>query len=214
MIIKSSCFRKMLYLICNSPTVANEQFSLSMTFQLCMSLLIPCITISNLSGQVSLHKLLSSHHTVPPEVLDFNLTELSGTNDRCLGTLILKEVGSTVELPVYVKANPCPDTFQWLHNNSRLSNGTEYSFSNPCDDSSASSPFLYTLTINNLTSETSGNYSANFSNSAGNDSSPTVYIAVPGTCIKMIVAIIQFWITCIHRKITTACSMHTLVSIL
>ena len=92
----------------------------------------------------------------------------------------MKEVGSTLELPVYVKANPCPDTFQWLYNNSRLSNGTEYSFSDPCDDSSASSPFLYTLTITNLTSGTSGSYSANFLNSAGGGSSPTVYISVPG----------------------------------
>ena len=151
--------------------MANEQFSSSMTFQLCMSLLIPCITISNLSGQVPLYKLLSSHHTVPPEVLDFNLTELSASDDRCLGAVIVK---------VVVKANPCPGTFQWLLNNSRLSNGTEYSFNNPCDDSSASSPFLYTLTINDLTSGTSGYYSANFSNSAGDGSSPTVYISVPG----------------------------------
>ena len=90
-----------------------------------------------------------------------------------------------VVLSVYVAADPCPNIPVWSFSGAVITAGDSYSFSNPCTDLSASSPFLYTLTVNNLTSETSGEYSANFSNLAGQTTLPKTYITIPGMCVCM-----------------------------
>ena len=127
--------------------------------------------------------------TEAPQVLPFNLIQLSATNDRRVGTLLVREVESMVELSVYVEADPCPNSPIWTFNGTIVSDGNNYSFNNPCDDLSAPSPFLYTLTVNSLTSETSGEYSANFSNLAGQNTLPKTYITIPGVCVYVCVGL-------------------------
>ena len=94
-----------------------------------------------------------------------------------------------VVLSVYAEADPCPNTPIWTFDGTVITTGDSYTFNNPCTDLSASSPFLYTLTVNNLTSETSGEYSANFSNLAGQITLPKTYITIPGVCVYVCVGL-------------------------
>ncbi len=123
------------------------------------------------------------HYTAAPIALDFNETELPGAErDRKLGTLFVDGFGSVVTVPVTVEADPCPSV-QWSFKGSNIANGDNYTITNPCV-ANAESPFTFMLTVTNLTSETSGAYSANFSNLAGNGMLPDLYITLEGRCLR------------------------------
>ena len=146
---------------------------------------VHCV-LTPLSLSVTIVRLtpLSLSITEAPVVVPFNLTQLDATNDRRVGALLVRDFGSMVVLSVYVEADPCPDAPIWTFKGDVISNANGYALNNPCtEDLSASSPFLYTLTINNMTSETSGAYSANFSNLAGLATLPQTYITIPGMCV-------------------------------
>ncbi len=122
-----------------------------------------------------------SHYTVPPTALAFNETAIAeAVRDRQVGTLFMGDFGTMVTVPVYVEADPCPSV-QWSFKDSNIANGDQYTITNPCSDVNAVSPFTFMLTVTNLTIETSGNYSAIFTNLAGSSILPDLYITIPGT---------------------------------
>ncbi len=120
------------------------------------------------------------HYTVAPIALAFNETVIGAVRDRQVGTLFMCGFGTIVTVPVSVEADPCPSV-QWSFKDSNIVNGDRYTITNPCSDVNAESPFTFMLTVTNLTFETSGFYSAIFSNLAGSGILPDVYITLEGT---------------------------------
>ena len=119
-------------------------------------------------------------------MLPYNYTNLNAFDDRDLGALIVMNYGSTVRMSVDVVADPCPDVV-WTFNGAALgpSNDT-IMYNNPCKAvGGISHIWMYTLNVV-LTSETSGQYSAIFTNIAGTTSLPEAYITVPGMLIKSV----------------------------
>lgn len=106
-----------------------------------------------------------------------NLTRLGALEDQDVGILIIKSINSTVNFFVDVVADPCPNVV-WSLNGTALGpiNNT-FSYNNPCVGGSS---FIWTFTLNViLTSETSGQYMANFTNCNGTTSLPRTYITIP-----------------------------------
>ena len=128
---------------------------------------------------------ISLFHTVPPIALAFNETVIGAVRDRQVGTLFMGDFGTEVAVPVSVEADPCPSV-QWSFKDSNIASGDQYTITNPCSDVNAASPFTFMLTVTNLTIETSGNYSATFTNLAGSGVLPDLYITVPGTIVYTI----------------------------
>ena len=98
---------------------------------------------------------------------------------------------NTVNFSVDVVADPCPDVV-WTFNGIKLgpSNNT-FSYNNPCihmEGDSRISIWTYSLNVM-LTLQTSGQYSANFTNIAGTTLLPMAYFTVPGMIIKPIFVI-------------------------
>ncbi len=114
-----------------------------------------------------------------PTALAFNETAIGAVRDREVGTLFVRDFGTMVRVPVSVDADPCP-TVQWYFKDTLIANGPDYTISNPCTNTSALSPFVFMLTVTNLTEERSGSYSATFENTGGNGTSPPLYITLPG----------------------------------
>ena len=115
---------------------------------------------------------------VSPRPIPFNLTAIGGVRDRQVGTLFVRDFGSEVTVSIEVEADPCPSV-QWSFGDSTISNGDDYTISNPCTGPGGS-PFTYSLTVRNLTNASSGAYSAMFTNLAGSASLPPLYITIPG----------------------------------
>ena len=123
------------------------------------------------------------HYTVAPIALAFNETAIAGAvRDRQVGTLIMGDFGTMVTVPVSVEADPCPSV-QWSFKDSNITNGDKYTITDPCSDVNVESPFTFMLTVTNLTIETSGSYSATFTNLAGSGVLPDLYITIPGIII-------------------------------
>ena len=122
------------------------------------------------------------HYTVSPTALAFNETAIGAVRDRQVGTLFMGDFGTMVTVPVSVEADPCPSV-QWSFKDSNIASGDQYTITNPCSDVNAESPFTFMLTVTNLTIETSGNYSAIFTNLAGSGVLPDLYITIPGIII-------------------------------
>ena len=120
------------------------------------------------------------HYTVAPTALAFNETAIGAVRDRQVGALIMGDFGTMVTVPVSVEADPCPSV-QWSFKGSNIVNGDQYTITNSCSDVNAVSPYTFMLTVTNLTNETSGVYSATFTNLAGSGVLPDLYITVPGT---------------------------------
>ena len=119
------------------------------------------------------------------EVVPYNFTALDAFDDRDLGALIVLENGTMVNFWVDVMADPCP-TIIWFFNGTQLgpSNAT-FTYDDPCSNAvEGSSPnWRYNLAVM-LTDETSGSYTATFTNIAGTVTLPTpAYFTLPGTCI-------------------------------
>ena len=114
--------------------------------------------------------------------MNYNLTELNAFDDRDLGALIVQENGTTVNFFVDIVADPCPDVM-WFFNGTQLgpSNAT-FTYNNACAAGDARSPnWRFTLTVAPLTAETSGSYTASFSNIAGTTQLQTpAYFTIPG----------------------------------
>ena len=100
--------------------------------------------------------------------------------DRLVGTLIVQpEDTANFAVMVTVTSDPCP-TVQWSFEDTDISNGDMYQVDDPCAVEAAQSPYTYTLTITNLNSTTSGQYSAVFSHLGGSTTLPRLYVTVPG----------------------------------
>ena len=92
----------------------------------------------------------------------------------------MKNGGSTLTFSVDVVADPCPDIV-WFLNRTRLGPSNEtFTYNNACAEAGASSPnWTFTLSVL-LTAATSGSYTANLTNIAGNISLPKAYFTLPG----------------------------------
>ena len=121
---------------------------------------------------------------VQPEVVPYNFTELGAFDDRDLGALIVQNNATIVNFFVDVRADPCPN-INWFFNGTQFGPSDEtFMYSNPCIAADARSPnWRFTLTVPLLTEDTSGSYTASFTNIAGTTKLPTpVYFTIPGRC--------------------------------
>ena len=124
---------------------------------------------------------VNNPHVVKPQVKRYNYSELHVFDDRNLGTLIIINSSSTVSWSVDVIADPCPRVV-WNFNGTILSpNDSNISYNNPCLEGTSASLNIWTYTLNVvLTSDTSGHYSADFTNVAGTTFLPRTYFTIPG----------------------------------
>ena len=117
---------------------------------------------------------------VQPVVEPFNFTALDAFNDRePIGLLIVRENGSVANFYVDLVADPCP-TVQWSFNGTMLgpTNDT-FSYNDPCAEPGATSPnWRFTLDVA-LSENTSGSFSAVFTNIAGSVNLPPAYFTIP-----------------------------------
>ncbi|XP_064396883.1 hemicentin-1-like [Halichondria panicea] len=150
-------------------TIANPQVSHSGVYQ--------CF-VSNTVSEDNAAWLLEARAPAAPTALAFDETVIGAVRDRQVGTLFMGDFGTMVTVPVSVEADPCPSV-QWSFKGSNIANGDQYTITNPCSDVNAVSPYTFMLTVTNLTNETSGAYSAIFSNLAGSRVLPDLYITVP-----------------------------------
>ena len=99
--------------------------------------------------------------TVRPSIMPLTATS-DVVADRMLGSVIVEPVGTLDRMiTAVVTSDPCP-TVVWEFNGSSITiNNTEFMVSDPCGGENLS-PYMFTLTIANLTEETSGEYSAVF----------------------------------------------------
>ena len=116
---------------------------------------------------------------VSPIVKPLNLTELGALEDQDVGVLIVENTNSTVTFFVDIEADPCPIVVWSLNGIGLEPINDTISYDNPCIESDGSN-FIWTFTLNVvLTSETSGQYMANFTNCIGTTSLPRTYITIP-----------------------------------
>ena len=99
--------------------------------------------------------------------------------DRYEGVLLVGELNVDVGVIAMVESDPCP-TVQWRFNGNDIASGDIYMISDPCTDPNSTSPYECTLTIVNLTSATSGIYSAVFTHFSGSTILSDFFITVPG----------------------------------
>ena len=103
--------------------------------------------------------------------------------DRNDGTLIVANPLSEVIVNVSLIAEPCPGVI-WSLNGSTIFNNTRYTISDPCGVGAQTFFFTFTLAIARISLNTSGQYSAVFTNAAGSTSLPSLIVAVPGKFSK------------------------------
>lgn len=126
---------------------------------------------------VYVHLIISP--TAPPIIAPLNTTNPTAISDRHDGTVIIADRGSDVVVQVLVSSDrACPEAV-WAYNGLELSNTSNYLVSNPCDILKTS--YVFTLTIFDITSEKSGKYSAEFSNTGGVSVLPSLLVTVPST---------------------------------
>ena len=117
--------------------------------------------------------------TVLPQIQPYNLTALNAFDDRDLGVLIVKSSGSTLTFSVDVVADPCPDIV-WFFNASRLGSSNEtFTYNNACAEAGTAPNWKFSLCVI-LMAATSGSYTANLTNIAGNTILSNVYFTLPG----------------------------------
>lgn len=99
--------------------------------------------------------------------------------DRQIGNLIVGNP-QTVNLNItaVLMSDSCPSV-QWAIDGIIIINGTNYTVTDSCWSSSITSSYTFTLTIANLTIETSGIYSAVFSYFTAS-ASLRVFVTIPG----------------------------------
>ena len=118
---------------------------------------------------------------VAPMVRPLTESTAGAVMDRYEGVLLVGELNAPdVRVVAMVESDPCP-TVQWSFNGNDIANGDIYMISNPCTDPNSASPYEFTLTIANLTSATSGRYSAVFEHSFHDSTTlPDFLVTVPG----------------------------------
>ena len=99
--------------------------------------------------------------------------------DRYEGILLVGELNADVRVVALVESDPCP-TVQWRFNGIDIASFINFMISDPCTDPNPVFPYEFTLTIVNLTSATSGRYSAVFTHFNGSTSLPDFLVTVPG----------------------------------
>ena len=100
--------------------------------------------------------------------------------DRNDGTLIVVNPLSNVIVNVSLNADPCPGVV-WSLNGSTIFSNKRYTISDPCSAGAQAFSFTFTLTIAGITFNTSGQYSAVFTNTAGSTQHLSLVVTVPGT---------------------------------
>ena len=116
--------------------------------------------------------------SVSPVITDLTATNPMAASDRIEGTVIVADSGTpNVTVVVEVASDPCPEV-QWSINGTNINDSANYFINNPCGANS--SLYNFTITIANLTLDTSGQYSAVFSHLAGSTTLPGLYVTVPG----------------------------------
>ena len=130
---------------------------------------------------------------VAAQVVPYNFTALGAFDDRDLGALIVQDSGTMVNFWVDVMADPCP-VVTWFFNGTQLGpSNVKFTYDDPCSNAvEGSSPnWRYNLAVM-LTDETSGSYTATFTNIAGTVTLPTpAYFTVPGTLILCVVFLLS-----------------------
>ena len=135
--------------------------------------------------------MIFNYLTVLPQVQLY--TDLTAFDDRDLGTLFVRENGSSVNLLVNIIADPCPAVV-WSFNGIHLgpSNAT-FTYNNACSEAGAMSlEYRWTFTLDVvLTAATSGQYTATFVNIAGTTPLPRIYFAIPGMIVPSCVIVLS-----------------------
>ena len=99
---------------------------------------------------------------------------------RYESVLLVGELNAVgVRVVAMVESDPCP-TVQWSFNGNDIASSDIYMISDPCTDPKSGSPYEFYLTIANLTSDTSGRYSAVFTHFSGSTTLPNFLITIPG----------------------------------
>ena len=114
-----------------------------------------------------------------PVVIDFTSTNLMVVSD-IVGPYISADSGTAnLMVTLDVVSDPCPSV-RWGFDGTDITNDSPgYSINNPCGGGSTP-PFTFTITIANLTSATSGRYSAVFSNPAFGSTLFHLVVTIPG----------------------------------
>ena len=124
--------------------------------------------------------------TVAPVVSPLVMTnaDIMAVEDRLEGTVIVADPNTAnLTVTARVTSDPCP-TVQWsLQGDTIEANSNDFSFDNPCVAESPSSPYIFTLTIANLTAETSGQFSALFAHFSASVTLPGFFVTIPGQSV-------------------------------
>ena len=101
--------------------------------------------------------------------------------DRRLGNVIVEPSGTlNVLISALVESDPCPMVAWRFEGRDPAVRTEEFILNSPCSDPEESSPYNFTLTIANLTSNTSGVYSADFTVQNTVVPLPPLFVTVPG----------------------------------
>ena len=118
--------------------------------------------------------------TVAPVVSPLVMTNADAVGDRLEGTVIVADPFTDLTITARVTSDPCP-AVQWTFRSTVIGANSEmFSYNNPCAADNPSSPYIFNLTIANLTTETSGQFSAVFSHLGANVSLPGLLVTIPG----------------------------------
>lgn len=120
-------------------------------------------------------------HSVPLSIRPLDMTSAMATPDYIVGTVIIADPMTTnLVVTAVVASDPCPSV-QWSFAGNDINEGAFYSIFDPCRDSSATSPYTFTLTFARLTADFSGEYSAVFTRLQSSVTLPPLIVTVPGT---------------------------------
>ena len=121
--------------------------------------------------------------TVAPVVSPLVMTnaDIMAVEDRLEGIVIVADPNTAnLTVTARVTSDPCP-TVQWSFQGDTIeANSNDFSFDDPCAATDQSSPYIFNLTITNLTAETSGQFSAVFAHHGGNVTLPGLFVTIPG----------------------------------
>ena len=123
---------------------------------------------------------LTISFAVIPIVQPLTTSNVNAVEDRREGILFVQELDTPIVITVMVDSDPCP-TVQWRINGNDIESDDIYRISDPCiNDPNSISPYEFTLTIANLTSNTSGRYSAVFTHFSGSTTLSDFLVTFPG----------------------------------
>ena len=157
--------------------ICSSQCSLSKRSQL-----FDCIKIVILVSLIHLSFTKDLINIETPTIEPLTSTNALAVADRIEGTVLVLPFNTTdLVLRVLLDSNTCPN-IQWQFNGENVTTtNTAFSFNDPCADDNNFSPYDFNFTIANLTSATSGSYSALFNNEFSTVVYlPAFYVTIPG----------------------------------